>query len=106
MIVNYHDAQRSQIDPARKRQRALTPGAFRAAHVCLGLVDRSALCYPCFMHKRSRQPLTPRLSVWGATGDPYGGRRFLTSAQFAEMRRKRADLEAKLRQLSSAERRR
>ena len=56
MIVNYHDAQRSQIDPARKRQRALTPGAFRAAHVCLGLVDRSALCYPCAVGGINRWP--------------------------------------------------
>ena len=43
-------------------------------------------------------------SASGATGDPNSARRFLTSAQYAEMRRKRADLDAKLKQMTAAER--
>jgi hypothetical protein len=39
-----------------------------------------------------------------ATGSPDGRRRFLTSAQCAEMRRKRADMDAKQRQMTAAER--
>jgi hypothetical protein len=45
-------------------------------------------------------------SGWGPTGNPNGQRRFLTSAQFAEIRRKRADLDAKLWQMTKAERER
>ena len=46
-----------------------------------------------------------RLSRSGCNGAPVGGgRRFLTSAQYAEIRRKRADLDAKLRQMTTAER--
>jgi hypothetical protein len=41
---------------------------------------------------------------WGATGYINGGRRFLTSAQYAETRRKRADLDAKLKQMTAVER--
>jgi hypothetical protein len=52
----------------------------------------------------SPTPPAPRLRVWGATGDPNGRRRTLTSAQFSEIRRKRADLDAKLRQMTAAER--
>ena len=37
-------------------------------------------------------------------GSPDGKRRLLTSAQFAEIRRKRADLNEKLWQLTAAER--
>jgi hypothetical protein len=47
------------------------------------------------------------LSGGGATGTPYGRRRFLTSAKYAEMlRRKRADLTTKLWQMTAAERER
>jgi hypothetical protein len=38
------------------------------------------------------------------TGNCIGKRRLLTRSQFAEMRRKLADVDAKLRQLSAAER--
>jgi hypothetical protein len=49
----------------------------------------------------------PRVSRFGgATGSPNGSRLLLTSAQFSEVRRKRADLDAKLRQMTSAERER
>jgi hypothetical protein len=50
------------------------------------------------------KPPAARVSSWGATGRLDGKRRFLTKAQFAEMRRKRADLDAKLWQLTLAER--
>jgi hypothetical protein len=43
------------------------------------------------------------VSSWGATGSSIGKRRLLTSAQFAEMRRKLADVSDKLRQLTAAE---
>jgi len=56
------------------------------------------------MARQLPKPPTPRLSVWGATGDPNSARRFLTSAQYAEMRRKRADLDVKLKQMTAAER--
>jgi len=56
------------------------------------------------MARQPPKPPTPRLSVWGATSDPNSARRFLTSAQYAEMRRKRADLDAKLKQMTAAER--
>ena len=56
------------------------------------------------MAERSPKPPTaPIISGWGATGSPDGRRRFLTSAQCAEMRRKRADMDAKLRQMTAAE---
>jgi hypothetical protein len=54
----------------------------------------------------SKTPAAP-LSGGGATGTPYGRRRFLTSAKYAEMlRRKRADLTTKLWQMTAAERER
>jgi len=56
------------------------------------------------MAKQPTKPPTVRVSGWGATGYLGATRRFLTSAQQAEMRRKRADLDAKLRQMSMAER--
>ena len=56
------------------------------------------------MARQPPKPPTPRLSVWGATGDPNSARRFLTDAQYAEIRRKRADLNAKLWQMTTAER--
>ena len=56
------------------------------------------------MAKQPPKPPTSRLSVWSATGGPNGAPRFLTSAQYAEIRRKRADLDAKLRQMTWAER--
>jgi hypothetical protein len=51
-------------------------------------------------------PKTPAARVfgWGGTGSPNGSRAPLTSAQYAELRRKRADLDAKLRQMTAAER--
>ena len=55
----------------------------------------------------SKPPAAPITSGWGATGTPYGRRRFLTSAKYAEMlRRKRADLTMKLWQMTAAERER
>ena len=56
------------------------------------------------MAKHSLKPPAARVSGWGATGSPNGSRSLLTSAQYAEMRRKRVDLEAKLRQMTAAER--
>ena len=58
------------------------------------------------MAKQPPKPPSARPNDWGATGHLNGGRRFLTSAQYAEIRRKRADLEAKLWQLTTAERQR
>jgi hypothetical protein len=58
------------------------------------------------MDKQSPKPPAIRLNGWGATGYINGGRRFPTSAQYAEMRRKRADLDTKLSQLTTAERER
>jgi hypothetical protein len=58
------------------------------------------------MAKQSPKPPAARLNRGGATGRPYGGRRFLTSAQWRGMRLQLSDLDAKLRQLSSAERER
>jgi hypothetical protein len=58
------------------------------------------------MAKQPPKPPTSRLSVWGATGDPNSARRFVTSAQYAEIRRKRADVDAKLKQMTAAERER
>jgi len=49
------------------------------------------------------EPPPARVSSWGATGRSDGRRRFLTSAQFAERRRKLADLDAKLRQMAWAQ---
>jgi hypothetical protein len=62
------------------------------------------MCHACFMAKQSPKPPAIRLSVWGATGDLHSPRRFLTDAQYAEIRRKRADLDAKLKQMTAAER--
>jgi hypothetical protein len=56
--------------------------------------------------KQPPKPPAARLSDWGATGSSIGKRRLLTSAQFAEMRRKLADVDAKLRQMTAAERQR
>jgi len=50
------------------------------------------------MDRQSRKPPSARVSGWGATGNPDGKRRLLTSAQYAELRRKLADVEVKLRQ--------
>jgi hypothetical protein len=58
------------------------------------------------MARQSPKSPTARVSGWGATGHPDGARHILTSAQYAEMRRKRADLDAKLRQMTAAERNR
>jgi hypothetical protein len=56
------------------------------------------------MARQLPKPPAARLSNWGATGSSIGNRRLLTNAQFAEMRRKLADVDAKLRQLSATER--
>jgi hypothetical protein len=56
------------------------------------------------MARHSPKPRAARLNGWGGTGHPYGGRRFLTGAQLRVMRLQLSDLDAKLRQLSSAER--
>jgi hypothetical protein len=58
------------------------------------------------MDRQSPKPSAIRLTPWGATGYINGQRRFLTSAQFAEIRRKRADLDTKLWQMTAAERER
>ena len=58
------------------------------------------------MARQSPKPLAGRVSGWGATGSPNGSRPLLTSAQYAETRRKRADVDAKLKQLTAAERER
>jgi hypothetical protein len=63
-------------------------------------------CYLRFMGKQSPKPPAARVFGWGATGSPDGKRRFLTSAECAEIRRKRADLNAKLWQTTAAERER
>jgi hypothetical protein len=51
-----------------------------------------------------KPPAAARISGWGGTGYPNGSRPLLTSAQYAEMRRKRADLDAKLKQMTAVER--
>jgi hypothetical protein len=56
------------------------------------------------MAKQSLKPPTARISGWGRTGYPNGSRPLLTRTQYAEMRRKRADLDAKLKQMTAAER--
>jgi hypothetical protein len=58
------------------------------------------------MAKQSPKPPAIRLSVWGAAGDPNSPRRFLTDAQYAVIRRKRAELNAKLWQMTTTERER
>lgn len=58
------------------------------------------------MARQPPKPPTIRVSGWGATGYLDGSRRFLTSEEQAEMRRKRADVDAKLRQMRMAERER
>jgi hypothetical protein len=58
------------------------------------------------MAKQSPKPPAARLSDWGATGNSIGKRRLLTRSQFADMRRKLADVDAKLRQMTAAERQR
>ena len=62
--------------------------------------------YLGFMARKSTKPPAARVSDWGVTGNYIGKRRLLTRSQFAEMRRKLADVDAKLRELSAAERRR
>ena len=55
------------------------------------------------MAKQSPKPPVARLSDSGATGGSIGKRRLLTRAQYAELRRKLADVDDKLRQLSAGE---
>ena len=57
------------------------------------------------MARRPPKP-APIVSGRGTAGNFNGRRRFLTSAQFAHVRRKRADLDAKLWQMTKAERER
>jgi hypothetical protein len=79
------------------------------------LIDLLPISYRCFpsnhlpsylrfMAKQSPKQPAARLSDWGATGGSIGKRRLLTRAQYAELRRKLADVDAKLRQLGAAER--
>ena len=56
--------------------------------------------------KQPPKPPAAQVSDWGATGNPIGKRRLLTRSQFAELRRKLADVDAKLRQMTAAERQR
>jgi hypothetical protein len=44
------------------------------------------------MAQQSPKPLAARVSGWGATASPDGSRLLMTSAQYAQRRRKRADL--------------
>ena len=73
---------------------------FRGPRLSPVRFERSALCYPCSMARQPPKPLAARVSGWGATGILNGSRPLLTSAQYAEMRRKRADVDAKLKQLT------
>jgi hypothetical protein len=57
------------------------------------------------MARQSPKPPNARSSVW-AIGSLAPNRRRLTKEQFAEMRRKLADLDTKLWQLTTAERER
>jgi hypothetical protein len=50
--------------------------------------------------RSSKPPAAPIISGWGAPGTLYGRRRLLTSAQYAEIRRKPADLHTKLWQMA------
>jgi hypothetical protein len=52
------------------------------------------------------KPPTVRGSGWGATGIHDSSQRLLTSVQYADKRRKRAELNEKLRQMMVAERER
>lgn len=58
------------------------------------------------MARQTSKPPTARVSGWGAMGSPEGKSRCLTKARFAEVRRKRAEVDAKLRQMTAAERER
>jgi hypothetical protein len=58
------------------------------------------------MARQSSKRPSARVSNWGATGYLGASRRFLTSPLQAEMRRRRTDLEVKLRQMTAAERER
>jgi hypothetical protein len=53
-------------------------------------------------NRPSRRPLT--LNASGASGHVNSGPHFLTRVQCAELRRKLAEVEAKLRKIASAER--
>jgi hypothetical protein len=56
------------------------------------------------MARQPPKPPTVRVSDWGATGCLGSTRRFLTSAQQAQVRLKRTELDAKVRQMMAAER--
>jgi hypothetical protein len=58
------------------------------------------------MPKQSPKPTTSHIPGSGATRRLIGGHRFLTSAECTELRRKLIDVDAKLRQLTTAERNR
>jgi hypothetical protein len=58
------------------------------------------------MVRQTPKPPTARISGWGGTGYPNGSRPFLSSAQLRGMRRQLTDLDAKLRQMTAAERER
>jgi hypothetical protein len=56
------------------------------------------------MAKQPPKPPAARLNGWGGTGQSLGGRRLLTSTQYAEIRRKLAEVDAKLREMTAADR--
>jgi hypothetical protein len=58
------------------------------------------------MGRQPPKPPTARISGWGGTGYPNGSRPLLTGAQLRGMRRQLTDLDAKLRQMTAAERER
>jgi hypothetical protein len=56
------------------------------------------------MAKQPPKPPAARLNGWSETGQPLGERRLLTSTELAETRRKLAEVDAKLREMTAAER--
>jgi len=82
----------------------MTPRRIAFVRAGLGLKARAVLFKS--MIKQSSKPPAARVSGWGATGSSDSSRPLLTSKHFAEIRRKRADLYEKLRQMTVAERER
>ena len=56
------------------------------------------------MAKQPPKPPAARRSGWGETGQPLAGGRLLTSTELAETRRKLAEVDAKIREMTAAER--
>ena len=114
------DVERAEKDALDDSKRATAPAfpstakrslreASQSCHeitLACGFSVQPALCYLRSMARQTSKPPTARVSSWSAMGSPEGQRRFLTKAQFAELRRKRADVYAKLRQMTEAERER